>query len=544
MHLTPADILAAEKELCQRSFAYFVKRAWPVLEPSTQLKWGWAMDAICTHLQAITEGEIKNLLANVPPGSMKSLLVNVFWPAWEWGPRGLAHLRYIGVANEFNLAVRDSLKSRDLIKSKWFQRRWPVNIRKDLDGKNNYGNDKTGVRWSRTFKNITGARGNRVLIDDPIGAEDANSITELRKSERIMLETLPTRVNDLATDSFVVIMQRLHELDPSGTILAKDLDYVHLCIPMEYEPNRQYYTPVRPRGYEGDPIMARKDPRTNTWHAEGADIPDEVQKRIALITPRQVFDHDPRQADGELMFPERFGPKEVAELKRTLGSYGAAGQLQQRPSPRGGGIIKEKWWSWYTIQPKILWRLIFADTAQKEKQENDFSVFQCWGMCDDGRIALLDQIRGKWEGPELERNARSFWAKHRAAQNVGPLRQMLVEDKVSGTGLIQGLARAKPPRDGNPAVPAIPIRGIQRDTDKISRAHSASPQIEAGNVLLPMEAEWVTDYVREFNDFPAGANDDQCDPTFDAIEKMLGGVVQAPAPVGAPEGVLGPSVVE
>ena len=152
---------------------------------------------------------------------------------------------------------------------------------------------------------------------------------------------------------------------------------------------------------------------------------------------------------------------------------------------------------------------------------------------------MLDQIRGKWEAPDLERKARTFWAKHRAVLEQGQLRQMKVEDKVSGTGLIQSLRKAEPGRQ------ALPVVGIQRDKDKVSRAHSAAPQIEAGNVLLPEDVSWISDYIAEFNSFPAGAHDDQCDPTFDAIEDMLlKPTMGRGAPVGAPEGVLGPSVIE
>lgn len=492
--LTYHDALAAQKELCKRSFAYFVKCAWHVVEPSVKLKWGWALDAVCMHLQAVTDGDIQNLLATVPPGSMKSLLVGVFWPAYEWGPRDMPHLRYLGTAHEQELAIRDSRRCRDLIKSEWYQHRWAIKLKSDMDGKKEFGNDATGSRSARAFTSMTGARGDRVLLDDPISAHNANSQAKLKDAETAFLETLPTRINDPEKSSVIVIMQRLHQKDVAGIILDKGLNYVHLNIPMEYESDRKCVTSI---GWE-----------------------------------------DPRTVEGELMFPERFSEKAIKELKRTLGSYGAAGQLQQRPAPRGGGIIKTDWWGWWkdVAPPKILWRMIYADTALEAKQENDWSVFQCWGMCDNGRIALLDQIRGKWEAPELKRRARQFWNKHKAAKGVGALRQMKVEKKASGHGLIQSLRK---PDDNNPA---IPVKGIERLIDKVSRANNVSPQIEVGNVLLPEDAAWISDYTEEFDNFPAGANDDQCDPTFDAIEDMLGAKVKPP-PVGAPAGVLGPSVV-
>jgi predicted phage terminase large subunit-like protein len=499
LNLTHEDIIAAEREMCSRSLSYFVKRAWHVLEPSTPLKWGWAVDAICEHLEAVTNGDIQNLLATVPPGSMKSLLVSVLWPAWEWGPRDMPQLRYVSASNEEGLAVRDTRKCRTLLKSDWFQSRWEIQFAKDQDGVKEYANTKTGMRWARTFHSITGARGDRLLLDDVLSSKKANSMAELLESRRIFTEDLPDRINDPDKSSIVAVQQRLHELDVPGLILEKSLPYEHLMIPMEFEPDRKCYTSI---GWE-----------------------------------------DPRTKEGELMFPERFSKSAVENLKLQKGSYAYAGQYQQRPGPRGGGIIKDKWWKWWVVQPKVLWRRVYVDTAQKEGQEHDYSVFQCWGMCDDGRIALLDQKRGKWETPDLVRNARTFWNKHRAVQGMGALRQMKVEDKVSGTGLIQTIKKPERLPDGG-VIPAIPVAAIQRNRDKVSRANDAAPQIEAGNVLLPQNAEWIDDYVSEFSAFPSGANDDQCDPTFDAIQDMLGAVVKKAAPVGAPSGVLGPSLVE
>ncbi len=495
--LSQEALLELEISCCEEDFGFFVQKAWHIVEPSTTLKWGWMLDALCAHLQAVSEGKIQNLLANVPPGSMKSLIVGVFWPAWEWGPFGKPEMRFIGTAHEENLAVRDNRRCRDVIKSAWYQKRWPMALRVDMDGKKEFGNEFTGFRNARAFGSMTGARGDRVMLDDPISAKNANSDAALLEAELIFLETLPTRINDPETSSIVVIMQRLHERDVSGIILDKGLPYDHFCVPMEYDPKDTY-------------------------------------------PPTSIGWVDPRREEGELMFPERFSRKAVDSLKVTLGSYGAAGQLQQRPAPRGGGIIKEAWWQWYdeaTI-PNVLWRMIYVDTAQKEKEQNDYSVLQCWGMTDLGKIVLLDQLRDKWEAPGLERNARQFWNKHREVEGMGPLRQMKVEDKVSGTGLIQALKIAQPDR------PALPVKAIPRDRDKVSRAYSAAPQIEAGNVLLPTHASWISDYVDEFNKFPAGKHDDQCDPTFDAVEDMLIKKPKKPPPVGAPAGAVGPSLIE
>lgn len=477
MQLTIEDVRAARRELARRSLAEFARQAWHILEPATELKWGWALDAICEHLEAVTNGDIKRLLMNVPPGSMKSLLTGVLWPAWEWGPRGLQEMRYLGTAHKQELAVRDNMKCRRLIQSKWYQDRWPVNLVSDQNAKTKYENDRTGFREAMAFTSMTGSRGDRVILDDPHSVDDANSAVKLLGDVTTFREALPSRVNN-DKSAIIIIMQRLNEADVSS--VAIDLGYEHLMIPMRYEPDRARVTCI---GWE-----------------------------------------DPRKIDGELMFPERFPEEQVAELEKTMGSYATAGQLQQRPAPRGGGVIKAAWFQYYTEVPKLEWCSIYADTAQKTGQENDYSVFQLWGRSVTGQAVLLDQIRGKWEAPDLLAQARQFWLK---AQNwdIAPLRAMKVEDKVSGTGLIQTLRRE-----------GVAVLPIQRSKDKLSRAHDAAPFIEAGNVMLPHWTPWLDDLLSEASTFPSGAHDDQLDPMFDAIRDVqFQPVTQMHRPVVVPK---------
>lgn len=460
MLLTPDDLKACEVELAKRSLADFARMAWHVLEPATELKWGWALDAICEHLEAVSYGQSRRLLMNVPPGSMKSLLTGVIWPAWEWGPRDRAELRFLGTAHKQDLAVRDNLKCRRLIQSKWYQERWPVNLTSDQNAKTKFENDRTGFREAMAFESMTGSRGDNVILDDPHSVDDANSVAKLLSGVTTFREALPSRVNN-DRSAIVCVMQRLNEADVSA--VAIELGYDHLCIPMRYEPGR-------------------------SKHVFGPG--------------------DPRKAEGELMFPERFPEAQVVELEKTMGSYAVAGQLQQRPAPRGGGIIKTAWFRQYRELPPMEWRQIHADTAQKTGEENDYSVFQCWGRSVTGQAVLIDQIRGKWEAPELLTQARAFWLKHKAIP-CAPLRAMKVEDKVSGTGLIQTLRR-----EGVAVVP------VQRSKDKVSRAYDAAAFIESGNVLLPEWADWLDGFMSEAATFPSGAHDDQLDPMFDAVHDV------------------------
>lgn len=238
---------------------------------------------------------------------------------------------------------------------------------------------------------------------------------------------------------------------------------------------------------------------------------DDLSGRILASNPRaKALVFPAIDQDGKALVPELHPVEKLLELKATMSEYFWSAMYMQSPIILGGGIFKLAWWKYYQALPAIKYRVIYGDTAQKTSTANDYSVLQCWGMGADNRIYLLDQIRGKWEAPELLVMARTYWQKHKTAAGLGALRQMKIEDKSSGTGLIQQLKRA-----------GIPVAGIPRGTDKVSRALDVSPQIEAGNVLLPDGAPWLADYLTEFAAFPNGAHDDQCDPTMDAISDML-----------------------
>ena len=250
MQLTETDLIAIEREYCTRSLGNFAKRAWHILEPATDLKWGWAIEAICDHLEAVTRGDIYRLLMNVPPGTMKSLLTSVIWPAWEWGPKGMQSMRYLGTAHKQDLAVRDSTKCRRLIQSDWFQRLWPIELTGDQNAKTKFENSATGFREAMAFGSMTGARGDRVILDDPHSVDDANSRVKLAADVVTFREALPSRVNN-DDSAIVIIMQRLAVGDVSG--VALELGYEHLLIPMRYEAGRSKWVVGKgdPRKTEG-----------------------------------------------------------------------------------------------------------------------------------------------------------------------------------------------------------------------------------------------------------------------------------------------------
>jgi len=426
------------------------------------------MDAICDHLQALASGQIASnrLLINVPPGTSKSTLVGIMYTAWLWGPYGQPWHRFIGAAHEQGLAVRDNRLTRELVASEWYQSLWPITFQGDQNEKLYFENTRRGFRQACAIASMTGRRGHTISIDDPLSPEKAYSDAARETAIRVISETIPTRLNDPATSAIVMVMQRLHERDPAGYVLSEALGYEHLCIPMEFEESRRSSTCIG-------------------WT-------------------------DPRTKDGELLFPERFPQAVIDRDKKAMGSYAWAGQMQQRPAPAGGGIFRDEWWVFRDVLPPIEYRAIYADTAQKTKEQNDYSVFQCWGKTRNGDAILLDMVRGKWEAPELLERARAFWAKHAATEGQGTLRAFKIEDKVSGTGLIQTLKREK-----------IPVLAIQRGTDKITRAYDAAPHIENGNVMLTRCAG-LSDLLSEASSFPNGAHDDTLDPMMDAVADMIG----------------------
>ena len=467
--------LELEAELAARDFHFFFRRfAWPVLLPGVTFNDSWHIHAICEHLAACESRQIKKLIINLPFRLLKSTLISQAFPAWVWVRNSSQQLLTASYARD--LAIRDAVNSRRIIESEEYRRAWGhlFSISTDQNVKSRVDNTRGGTRViTSTDGQGTGFGGNVRIVDDPISAGDANSALAIQTSIEWWRGTMATRGNDPETDVAIVVQQRLNEQDLSGFLLKEEKGWEHLVLPMRYE---KAYTKTTQLGF--------KDPRTQ---------------------------------EGQLLHPERLGEEKVKELEQSLGSFHTAAQLQQRPARRGGVIIHGEWFKRYKILPKIEYRRIYADTAQKTKERNDFSVFECWGYAE-GHIYLLDLIRGKWEAPELKKRAIAFWAKHKAEDPlfVGALRQMKIEDKSSGTGLIQDIQNTG----------GIPVEAIQRSVDKYTRVLDGLAYVEAGLVHLPEEAPWVNDFITENESFSANDShdhDDQIDPEFDAIKDMLGG---------------------
>ena len=514
-----------KKQAAEESLGEFIRQAWEVIEPANPYVHGWHIDAIAMHLDAIEYGDINRLLVNIPPGHMKSLLVAVLWPAYLWGPRNQPHLRFLCVSHSQNLAIRDSTKMRRLITSDWYQENWGdrFSLTSDQNAKTKFENDHLGFREAVAAGSITGSRGDIVIIDDPHSVEGASSDQMRASTIEWFLEAVPTRLNNPAKSSIVIIMQRLHEGDVSGVCLEKNLGYCHLMLPAEFDPQRKCTTEV---GFE-----------------------------------------DPREISGEVLFPERF-PREVLERdKQVMGPYAYAGQMQQSPSPRGGGIIKREWWQLWDDEeaaaqgvnsggsyPAMDYIVASLDSAYGEKQENDFSALTVWGIWQRGgnkaraildskgtRSEVLDErdtlptamLMHAWakklpiHGPETIRlpgetdadfKRRSMaewglveWVIHTC--NQFKVDMLLVEAKASGLSIGQEVKRLN--RNQNWTVNLI----NPGNADKVARTYAVQAVFSGGQVYCPDRA-WADMVITQFENFPKGKHDDLVDSSTQAIKYL------------------------
>jgi predicted phage terminase large subunit-like protein len=476
----PGILDELDAELASRSLREFVRQAWPIVEPFTPFVSGWHIDAIIDHLEAVSRGQIRNLLINVPPRHMKSLLVSVFWPAWEW--IRWPERRWLYSSYGAQLSIRDSVKCRRLIESPQYQQRWGDRfaLTSDQNTKGRFDNDRSGYRLSTSVGGAaTGEGGDRIVCDDPHNVQEAESDSVRKGTIDWFDVVMSTRVNDPKTSAKVIVMQRCHQQDLSGHLIEQG-GWEHLVLPAEYE------GPTR---------------TTSIGFA------------------------DPRQEHGELLWPERFGPAEIESLKRSLGSYAAAGQLQQRPSPAGGGLLRRHWFRFWQPQganlPPVLVRLPDGshqsipalelirvdemiqswDCAFKDLETSDYVVGQVWGRTG-ANLILIDQIRDRMDCPTTVRAVRQLsatWPQCLAK---------LIEDKANGSAVIQMLAHEIPG-----------ILPVNPEGGKVARAAAISPLIEAGNVYLPHPqlAPWVNGLIEECAAFPNGAHDDQVDAMTQAL---------------------------
>jgi predicted phage terminase large subunit-like protein len=470
----------------------FVHVAWPILEPTTPLQWNWHLDLLCDHLTESRLGRCRRLIINVPPRSMKSLLCTVFYPVWRWCIEPQRRFMFVSYSDE--LSTDHSLFRRNVLNSEMYRGGWGqvVKFSKDQNLKTQYENTRRGVMFSTSITgSATGKGCDELIVDDPMNAKRAFSDQEREATNRTFDATFRSRLNNPATGTIIVIMQRLHDSDLTGHLLAQEPQaWTHISLPAEAEKDEQWRVPS-----------------------------GRIYTRVA----------------GELLWPARFSHEVLAGLKTALGSWSYAGQYQQNPAPLEGGIVQRKWIQYYRELPagdsgrpthitagfgartgRGQW-IQSWDCSFKDTREADYVVGQVW-LRMNSSYYLVDQVRERMDFIRTKQAIQQMTAKYPQAT------AKLIEDKANGPAVIAAL---RSEIDG-----IIPITPTD---SKMGRLHAVSPLFEARNVFLPdptaggSQARWVGDFIEELTRFPNATHDDQVDACTQALMYMRrqgGGILQ------------------
>jgi predicted phage terminase large subunit-like protein len=515
--LEAAAALGRDDEQAQRleaSLIDFVEAAWPALDPA-EYQSCWAIDALCEHLQALSEGQIRNLLVNISPRTGKTTIASVCFPAWLWAQSARTFLkgpqvRFLCGSYNHDLSLNNSNMTRRLILSPWYQSLWGhrFKFRDDQNTKTKFDTSAGGSRLATSVGgSLLGIGGDVLIVDDPHNTEEAESDADRKTALTWWKELSTTRLNDPKRSPLIVVMQRLHEEDVSGHILSSEWsgDWVHLCIPMEYDWRRHCVT-----------VLGWQDPRGLDDKGEKLPEPD--------IEERQ----------GLLMWPERFGAREVARIKAELGPYFSSGRLQQSPVPDKGGIFQRDWWNlWESPDgrfPPMDHIVVSVDGAFTEREENCPSACTVWGCWERDekeipKIMLMHAWR-RWlsfSGPVIEKSVDETVVQYqRRTQKYWGLLEwisytadrfkantVLIESKGPGISAAQALQSRFGIKPWS--VIAAPVRG-----DKVSRAYAAQPVFASGLVYAP-DRDWAQLVIDEAANFPKGRFDDLTDSTTQAI---------------------------
>jgi predicted phage terminase large subunit-like protein len=465
-NLTPSQIADIQCDLY--GFTKYIFRA----RKGVNFAENWHHAKICEYLERVFIGDIKRLIINMPPRYSKTEIAVISFMAWAMGL--YPDSEFIHASYSKRLATLNAWNTKSVIEHEAYQAIFPVQLQHDskakdefrtVDGGCIYGTGAEGTITGYGAGKVRNGFGGAIVIDDPHKAGEANSETMRKNVIEWFKTTMESRVNTKDTP-IIIIMQRLHEDDLSGWLLngGNGEEWEHLNIPA----------------------------------LDANDVP---------------------------LWPFKHTYEDLKRME-AANSYVFAGQYMQNPAPVGGGIFKDVYWRYWQALPRLLYRFITVDTAQKAKTWNDWTVAQCWGVGGDGNIYLLDMLRVKEEAPEARAALRLFYKKHDTrGRELGALRYMYIEDKSSGATMIQDFKRE-----------GMKIKDVQRNTDKVSRALDTVPYIEAGRVFINADVPGVSDLLAEARGFPNASHDDTLDPLMDAINiGVVNGAarVHAVAPVGA-----------
>ena len=431
----------------------FIAKCFATLEPGGSYRQNWHILHIAHQLTRVSDGEVKRLIVNIPPRHLKSICVTVAWTAWVMGHD--PSRRIIALSYGSELAEELARQFRTVVESDWYRAAFP-HFRIKNARRGEIITTMNGSRYACGFDgSILGRGADLIVIDDPQKAQAAFSESERRKAKDTYDNTISTRLNDKRHGAIVLVMQRLHEDDLVGHVLAKE-DWEVSTIPAIAEQAQVYRI--------------------------GPD-PGDVHHRQS----------------GELIQPMREDEAVLDTQRRLLGSVGFAAQYQQRPVPPEGHAIRREWLRYYDTVPMLDLKMVSWDTASTLQPDSDWSVGTVWGL-KGSDVYLLDVVRGRYEPPELRKLITATTQRHAADAT-------LVEETELGRALVHEMRLHDPVR---PILWAVRL-------EKEARLLAQAPKFEAGQVLLPREAPWLGVYLAELLAFPNGRHDDQVDSTSQAL---------------------------
>lgn len=502
-----------ERERYEGSLIEFSEYVWPVVEPAIPFVRGWVLEAIAEHLEAVAYGQIRRLLINVPPGFTKSLMTDVFFPAWLWGPQNRPHMRFLCASYSEHLTVRDNMRCRNIIISDRYQKLWKDRFAVSTDQftKIKFANDKTGWKLATSVGGVgTGERADIVIVDDPNNPMEMESEAVRETTKMWFTEVLPDRLNNPSESSIIVIQQRTHEEDVSGIAISREMGYTHLMVPMRHDVGRHCVT-VLGIDSDGDEVV---------WE-------------------------DPRVEEGELAWPNRFTDQICKDLERDKGPYAWEGQYQQKPEPRGGAIIKRDYWQLWKGDnfPRFEYLIASLDTAYTSKEENDASALTVWGVFrededlniggealwmgrggqtlrpPEGRpkLMLIYAWQERLEFPQLVQKVVGTCTMGPEKWNGPrfPVDKLVIESKASGISVAQELHRLL---SGSGQL-GIDLVNPTTYGDKVARAHSVL-HLFADEMIYAPDRGWADTVINQCAIFPRGAHDDLVDSTTMALRYL------------------------
>jgi predicted phage terminase large subunit-like protein len=445
--------------LLRQDFATFAARCFHDLNPQAELAMNWHLEVIAAKLTAVREGKIRRLIINLPPRHLKSLMASIAFPAYCLGHDASAQILCVSYAQD--LADKLARDCRSIMMSPWYRQMFPTRLALHRQAVQEFITTRQGYRLATSTGGVLTGRGaDIILIDDPLKPEEALSEAQRQTANDWYDHTLYSRLNDKRHGVIVIIMQRLHEDDLVGHVLAQE-----------------------PWEVLSFPAIAEA----------------EEAHQIETIWGPRCF----ARRQGEALHPDREPLETLEHIRRTIGEYNFAGQYQQSPAPLGGGLVKAEWFKRYRAneRPESFDRIVQSwDTANKATELSDYSVCTTWGIKGKD-LFLLNLLRKRLEYPPLKRAVRE-------QQSLFNANVVLIEDKASGTQLIQELVA-----DGCHAVTRY-----QPEGDKIMRLHAQTASIENGFVHLPEVAPWLAEYLHEMTVFPNGKHDDQVDSTAQFLD--------------------------